>query len=376
MKKRPSLVYLSTVNPTLGATGTTTRGKLFVRQLAKHFEIHLVCFTRADEGKSEPEMLKVLAGFHPVPFSSAGYFLFSPNLYRMAAQVIDQVKPKFVFADFEKAGLYARFLKYGRRFDYLYNSHDVEFQRYVDLARQQPIRFGLVPWMYFAERFGSGGAALTIAISGEDSTIFRRWNSDERVLVMPAAFDEEKFHPFGATEPTDRPTILMVGNFAYSANVEGARAVVERVIPAVVDRYPDALFRFVGREFPADLKHANLESAGFVDDLLAEYRRATVVLVPIESGGGIKIKLVEALACGCNVVATPKAMQGIEGDVFDCLRIGDLGRFAELILDSLGSETRQTQKNWEDVRAQFGSRTQVTHIAELIKLLSMEIAQA
>lgn len=373
MSTLPHLVYLSTVDPTQNATGTTTRAKLFVRQLTNHFAIHVICFSRPELGASDPEILRGLASYNPVPYSHLGYFLFSPKLHRTAARVIEEVQPRALFADFEKAGLYARLLTKKRRIAYFYNSHDIEYQRYVDLARGQPLRYALVPWMYFAERLGCAGAATTIAISNDDAAVFRRWVGNDRVITKPAAFDEKMFNPFGATEATSRPILLMVGNFGYSANVAGARALVEKVIPAVVARHPDVVFRFVGRQFPKDLTHPNLESTGFVEDLAAEYRRAAVVLVPIEMGGGIKIKLVEALACGCSVVATPKAMEGIEDSGFESLRVGEIDQFPDLIGDFLQSVERRTTLNWVAVCAQFGGVSQVNEIAAMISRISFMV---
>ena len=373
--RKPRLLYLSTFNPTLGATGTTTRGKLFLRHLANHFETHLVYLAGAEERPGDPDLIDALASCRSVRYSKLGYFLYSLKFHRLAAQVIERARPDVIFADFEKAGLYARLLGRPRGIPYLYNSHNVEYVRYLDFAHKRPLRYSLVPWIYFAERFGCAGATNTIAISSEDAKTFRRWVGDERVQVKPAAFSEKEFNPFLSQEPTERPVVLMVGNYGYPPNSLGARKVVETVIPKVVARHPDVIFRFVGRIFPDDLSHPNMEVAGFVDDLAREYRRAAVVLVPVESGGGIKIKLVEALACGCNIVATPKAMEGVDHEGFECLRIGALSRFPELINEALETDVRRTTANWESVRSQFGSEAQLEQIASLLTAQCKEAAQ-
>jgi glycosyltransferase involved in cell wall biosynthesis len=375
-RSKPRLLYLATFNPTVGFTGTTTRGRLFLRHLAERFETHLVCFRHPGEGQGDAALTSSLASHQYVDHSALGYFLYSPSLHALAARVIARVNPQVIFADFEKAGLYARLLGSGRRLPYVYNSHNVEFERYVDFARRNPLRYPLVPWIYLAERLGSTGAAAVIAISPDDARTFRRWVPGKRVLVKPAAFDEEQFNPFYEDEPTERPIVLMVGNYDYPANAIGARAVVESVIPAVVAARPDVQFRFVGRAFPAGLSHPNMEVAGFVDDLVREYRRASVVLVPVEMGGGIKIKLVEALACGRCVVATPKAMEGVAYGEFECLRVGPLVEFPRMILESLQSGTRYTNGNWEAVRVQFGIKTQLSDISSVLAAQCLQAVDA
>ena len=125
-------------------------------------------------------------------------------------------------------------------------------------------------------------------------------------------------------------------------------------------------FRFVGPAFPRDLTHPNVERAGFVDDLQAEYRRATVVLVPVESGGGLKIKAIEALACGCQLVATPKGMEGIDYGGMDLVDVAPLEEFSTRIMAALRRGPVTTRKNWSRISGSFGVRGQTAALVSLL----------
>ncbi len=72
----------------------------------------------------------------------------------------------------------------------------------------------------------------------------------------------------------------------------------------------------VGKSPPADILHwpeedRNIEVTGFVDDVRPHLHRASVVIVPLRSGGGMRLKILEAMAAGKTVVSTPMGAEGI-----------------------------------------------------------------
>jgi glycosyltransferase involved in cell wall biosynthesis len=214
--------------------------------------------------------------------------------------------------------------------------------------------------MYFAERTACTHALFTIAISESDARSLRRWVPDDRLLTLPCAFDQEQFHPFYEAEEPERPTVLMVGNYRNSGNQEGARLLVRRVVPRVAESRPDVLFRFIGKNFPEELRHPNVEAVGFVDDLFSEYKRASVVVVPITIGGGIKIKVIEGLACGRFVISTPKGLEGIVSEGLANLRVAEIDDFPHCIVQALEHPAAHTTANWERLSHGYGVRGQLS----------------
>ena len=62
---------------------------------------------------------------------------------------------------------------------------------------------------------------------------------------------------------------------------------------------------------------------GFVEDIKSLYAEAGVVISPLRAGSGLKIKLIEALAYGKAVVATPKTLQGVEALLSEAVRLAE-----------------------------------------------------
>lgn len=362
---RRSVLYLSPFDPTAGSSGSAVRARLILRFLAERYETHVVHLEGRDPGGRDEALAGWLASVTAVPYSEAGYFLGSPALYRAAVEVIRRRRVDFLFAEFEKAGGYAWLLS--RRFGkpFFYASHNVEFLRSLDLAKRAPLRLGLVPSLYFWERQACRHALATFAISDPDAEVFRAWAPEGRVSVLPLAFDEEVFHPFHEEEEGGPPVVLMVGNYHYAATREGARFLVERVVPPVLERHPGTVFRLVGPGAPP-VRRLGVEVPGFVDDLPAEYRRATVVVAPIASGGGIKIKVVEALAMGRFLVATPRAMEGI-GSGLSHVAVAPLDQFAAAVSEALARRPGKSVANWEEIASRHGARARLREMGAVIE---------
>lgn len=117
-----------------------------------------------------------------------------------------------------------------------------------------------------------------------------------------------------ATNRADR--LVFVGGLDYQPNLDAVRHYVREVAPALAAKgRPDLRLRVVGHCPPgvrAELEGAAaIELVGFVDDLVGELAAARAFVAPIPPGTGIKTKVLEAMASGLPVVATPAAVEGI-----------------------------------------------------------------
>jgi glycosyltransferase involved in cell wall biosynthesis len=114
---------------------------------------------------------------------------------------------------------------------------------------------------------------------------------------------------------SDPPTILFIGGFAHPPNVDAALWLGRRVFPRVLERVPEARLDIVGHE-PSNQIRALAGSAvsvhPSVPDVTPYLDRAAVVVAPIRLGGSMRMKVLEALAAGKALVATPRAAEGVE----------------------------------------------------------------
>jgi polysaccharide biosynthesis protein PslH len=123
-------------------------------------------------------------------------------------------------------------------------------------------------------------------------------------------------------EGADPPTIVFIGGFAHPPNVDAALWLGTTLFPRVLERVPDACLDVVGQE-PSEevraLARGRVSVHASVPDVTPYLDHAAVVVAPIRLGGSMRMKVLEALASGKALVATPRAAEGVEavpGDHF------------------------------------------------------------
>jgi glycosyltransferase involved in cell wall biosynthesis len=187
--------------------------------------------------------------------------------------------------------------------------------------------------MIAGEAAGLAAADLCLAITERDADFARERHPHLRAVVFPYVLEAPAQ---AATAPPARRCL-----FVGSDNDPNRRALawlLQEVWDRVAASRPDAELRIVGNLAAGDewRQRRNVTFTGPVDDLAQEYAAATVALVPLRAGSGLKIKLIEALAHGVPAVAT--------GASSDFLRIHDDAEgFAAAIGEMLGASDREAR---------------------------------
>ncbi|MEL7061728.1 MAG: glycosyltransferase family 4 protein, partial [Acidobacteriota bacterium] len=140
--------------------------------------------------------------------------------------------------------------------------------------------------------------------------------SDCELHVDTLPVDLERLAPPAETvEPAAERELVFLGNFRHPPNIDAARRLIEGVLPRVRARRPNVRCTLVGAFPPDDLfdRAATpwVRVTGFVDDFRPFLWSAAAFVAPIDAGAGMRVKVLEALAAGAPVVATPLAMHGL-----------------------------------------------------------------
>jgi sugar transferase (PEP-CTERM/EpsH1 system associated) len=164
------------------------------------------------------------------------------------------------------------------------------------------------------------------------------------VGVVPNGVDLGEF-PF-RRDGRGPATVVLTGNMGYFPNVNAARWFAERVLPLVRRSVPEARFLVIGARPAACLRRLaqadpSVSVLGFVDDLRPHLQAATVAVAPMQAGAGQPFKVIEAMASGTPVVATPvvaAAFEAAGGD--DLLVAGTPEAFAEAVVSLIRDPVR------------------------------------
>jgi glycosyltransferase involved in cell wall biosynthesis len=236
--------------------------------------------------------------------------------------------------------------------------HDPPTNAAIDLAashRDRVLRrLDIRAWRRF-ERDLLGRVDATVAFTARDVEALEALAPQTDVVRIPFGTDffERVEAPTAGGE-----SVLFVGNFVHPPNVDAADRLIRSIFPRVRERVPEASLSIVGDNAPAGLRAAagaGVEVTGRVPDLLPYVTRAGVVAAPIRFGGGMRVKVLEALAAGKAVVASRLAVEGLDVVDGEQLLLAETDdEFAAAIarvLGDAGLRTALSSQAWSWARA-------------------------
>jgi glycosyltransferase involved in cell wall biosynthesis len=193
---------------------------------------------------------------------------------------------------------------------------DIEHIAFLRNLRQPPIWISKrllylhVASMLLAERKSIKRSQRTFVCSELDRLKLARALKLDNISAIPNAVVMRQAPP-----PATVPTLLFLGTFGYRPNIVGANFLISEVWPKVMAAVPGAKLLIAGEhpeQIPAfQSKPPQVEFLGFVEDLDSLYGNSRVVCCPILSGGGTRIKILEAAAYGRPVVSTRIGAEGL-----------------------------------------------------------------
>jgi polysaccharide biosynthesis protein PslH len=211
-------------------------------------------------------------------------------------------------------------------------------------------------------------ADMLAAVTEEDKVTMLEAVPGKAVHVIPHGVDLST-RPTSGSLSAEGPaaegkTILFLANFAYAPNADGAVFLCKEVFPRIRSAQPSATLFLVGNDPPPEVRALagdGVRVMGRVPSPDPYLKAAHVVVCPLREGGGIKAKVIEALAAGKAVVTTSIGAQGMQPMASEAMRIEDRPRgFARAVVDllqddvarrSLEAEARRMAARlptWED----------------------------
>ena len=352
--------------------GKKLRSYHLIAPLAREHRITYVCPRSADlqQDKQAEEALRdcgmtVLWADRPVPPNSGLLFaprlaanLLSPHPYsvqrhrsapmrRVVGQLDAQEQVDLWHAEWTP---YVNNLHSYVKTPWIIDAHNIEsliWQRYAEVEpnplkawyiRQQCRKFEEF------ERKAFRDARCVITTTECDADLARTRFGAQRVEVVSNGVDLSRFEFVG--EGRDPYELLFLGSLAWRPNLEAVQQLLDRIFPDILAAEPKAKLTIVGLEPPAWLSSRvaampRVSLHGSVPDVRPYLYRCGALLVPLSIGGGSRIKILEALASGCPVIATAVGAEGLElrRDV-DYMHVDAVDAFAATTISAIGNYSK------------------------------------
>jgi glycosyltransferase involved in cell wall biosynthesis len=206
-------------------------------------------------------------------------------------------------------------------------------------------------------------ASVCATLTDDDRRTIKRVAPELDVRVVPDGAD----HLAPPVAASDDRTVVMVGNFAYQPTADGAIWFCSEILPHLVRRVPDVRVLLVGTDPTPDVRAqagGRVTVTGRVPRVEPYLDRAAVVVCPLRVGGGVKVKVLEALCRGKAVVTTRVGVQGLGEAAADAVVLADdIDGFAAAVAGLLQEPRRRralgraarsfaaTLPTWDDAAA-------------------------
>lgn len=198
-------------------------------------------------------------------------------------------------------------------------SHNIEHKIWEDIAKQTINPFKKFYILHLAKTLKKYELSSLskfdgiISITNEDKKFFKSHCNDTPITDISFGVDLAKFED-PKTE-IEFPSLFHLGAMNWIPNLQGIDWFIKNVWPEIHNLYPNLKLYLAGNEMPNDLlkiNHSNICVQGFVDDPKEYISSKAIMIVPLFSSSGVRIKIIEGMAASKAIISTTKGAAGIK----------------------------------------------------------------
>lgn len=201
-------------------------------------------------------------------------------------------------------------------------SHNVEYEIWDRFAENQkffPLRWYLkkaADKLRFFEQKHLNNYDLVLGLTARDLNILKHEGLRKPSSVIPIGLDVRDYQPdFSCYKKA--PSISFIGSLDWMPNQEGLKWFVENVWDTLIEKYPDLTLHVAGRNTPSWVKSLRKKGVvihGEVPDSKKFINEHSIMVVPLFSGSGMRVKILEGMALGKVVITTELGLEGIDAE--------------------------------------------------------------
>ncbi len=306
-------------------------GRMFhlIRRMARRHKVSVLTFAESPAELERAEPLREFCASVRVLRRDPDYirslFIYEPfdafysTPFRRA--LLEELeKESFDLIHYEYAQMAAYILD-GCPIPQILTEHEVNYAACRLQARIRPNWLQKVFWFYNYMQVMHREIRLmsrpdaVICMTPKDAGFFAGLMDSRRLEVIPTGVDLEHFDPACCPMAEEPHRLVFVGSFNHHPNCEAMLFFCREVFPLVEKEFPEVRLSIVGSSPPGEIsalaRSGKITVTGYVEDLRPHLLRASVYVVPLRLGVGIRGKILEAWAMQRPVLATRLACAGL-----------------------------------------------------------------
>ncbi|PLX00723.1 MAG: hypothetical protein C0594_15345 [Marinilabiliales bacterium] len=151
-----------------------------------------------------------------------------------------------------------------------------------------------------------------VPISPRDANMFSIKGNHKPVMVCPTGIEPNKYN---IRHTQKKASLFHLGSLDWEPNLEGLLWFINKVFPLIIDKFPNTEFHIAGRNAPKSFIHSIQKKGivfhGEIDDAQKFINDHSIMIVPLFSGSGMRIKIIEGMAMGKPIVTSSVGAEGI-----------------------------------------------------------------
>lgn len=197
-------------------------------------------------------------------------------------------------------------------------AHNVEHIIWQRLARSEKNILKKVYLRFLARRLKTYELGVLKKIDGlvpitpVDEKIFSELRFSKPMLTLPLGID---LHDYPLPSKKSEVALFHLGSMDWLPNIEGVKWFLEKCWPEIHRRHPELKLYLAGRNFPEEIrsaKHPNVVCEGRIENANEYISNKQIMIVPLLSGSGMRVKIIQGLALGRTVISTTIGAEGID----------------------------------------------------------------
>jgi len=331
------VLLLTQVLPYPPDSGPKVKTWNVLKYLARQHEVTLASFVRGDQSAEVEHLRRYCRAVHTVPMGRSPTLDGLAMLHSLATgrpwmmvrddraamrRLVDRLCAETRFdvahADQLNMAQYAARVPGARKVLDAHNALWLLYKRLAATMRPGPRRWLLErDWRLLKDDEGRRVREFdaVLAVSEEDkAALLEAAGRPRDITVIPIAVDTDEILPVTRCETANH--LLHIGTMYWPPNIDGMWWFIREVYPLIRARRPEVILDVVGARPPEDMLALNgdgsgVNVAGYVPDPAPYLERAGAFIVPLRAGGGMRVKILEALARGLPLVTTTLGCEGI-----------------------------------------------------------------
>lgn len=237
----------------------------------------------------------------------------SPKMHQLVRQSLQQNKFDAIILDSLYATPYLPTILKNTACPIIYRAHNIEYELWEALAKTEKNILKKIYFQHLAQQLKEYEINIFTKVSGiacispENAILIKNISKNKRVSYIPFSINDTRLN-----NSTFSKKLFFIGSFEWEPNTVGVKWFIKNVWSKIIDFDSEIEFHIAGKGMNRkEWEGKNIVCHGEVEDAEKFIEPFFIMPVPLFSGSGVRIKIIEAMAAGKIIIATPKAAEGI-----------------------------------------------------------------